>query len=82
VLSRLSAFQLSDLLQAFRPLGRSVQDVLSGDLQADAGEGFSVLVVGTALVLAGVGLDQLRDVQSDVAEVAQSVDARRLRLIH
>ena len=53
---------------------------MSGNLEADDGEGLSVLVVGPALVLAGVRLNQLSHVESNVAEIAKSVNAGSLNV--
>ena len=74
----LTALELADLLQTLRPLRGCVKDILARDGETDAGESLSVLVVGSALVLAGVGLDQLGDVQSHVAKVTEGVDAGSL----
>ena len=76
----LTALQLPDFLQALGPLRGCVEDILADDAEADGGESLAVLVVGAALVLAGVGLDQLGDVQSHVAKVTQGVNAGSLRV--
>ncbi len=55
---------------------------MSGDLEADGGESLTVLVVGPALVLAGVRLNQLSHVESNIAEIAKSVNARSLKMVN